>query len=92
MAAKLKAEGGTGSFGAIEVKTFQLPNPGGGADLLEDASCVLVPGHRCVLHALRPLMLDVRRLPSNPTGDTASVEGHMAVTGAARANDGTDMD
>ena len=54
MAAKLKAEGGTGSFGAIEVKTFQLPNPGGGADLLEDASCVLVPGHRCVLHALRP--------------------------------------
>ena len=25
---------------------FQLPNPGGGADLLENASMILVPGHR----------------------------------------------
>jgi len=45
-AAREKAVHGSLSMGALEVGPFQLPNPGGGADLLEDASCVLVPGHR----------------------------------------------
>ena len=30
----------------LVTQTFVLPNPGGGADLLEDASFVLAPGHR----------------------------------------------
>ena len=30
----------------IELGPFTLPNPGGGADLLENASLTLVPGHR----------------------------------------------
>jgi ATP-binding cassette subfamily F protein 3 len=31
---------------AIDCGPFNLPNPGGGANLLEDASFVLAPGHR----------------------------------------------
>lgn len=46
VAARRRLEGGCSSFATIEVKSFQLPNPGGGADLLEEAACVLVPGHR----------------------------------------------
>jgi ATP-binding cassette subfamily F protein 3 len=37
----------TGSrLAAIELGPFQLPNPGGGADLLDDAVLTLAPGHR----------------------------------------------
>lgn len=44
-AARLRAL--EGSYrGAIEAQAFTLPNPGGGANLLEDASFVLVPGRR----------------------------------------------
>jgi ATP-binding cassette subfamily F protein 3 len=32
--------------GALECPTFTLPNPGGGAPLLENASCTLVRGRR----------------------------------------------
>jgi ABC-type multidrug transport system ATPase subunit len=32
--------------GAVETEAFTLPNPGGGANLLEDSSFVLVPGRR----------------------------------------------
>ena len=32
--------------GAVETEAFTLPNPGGGADLLEESSFVLVPGRR----------------------------------------------
>ena len=46
-AAKLRTEGaGGGALGAIETGKFDLPNPGGGADLLTDAAAVLVPGRR----------------------------------------------
>jgi len=45
-AATIKSVQGCDPLGSVDVKTFQLPNPGGGPDLLEDASCVLVPGHR----------------------------------------------
>ena len=31
--------------GHIEARSFTLPNPGGGANLLEDAQCILVRGH-----------------------------------------------
>ena len=34
------------ALGTLELGPFQLPNPGGGADLLENASLVLVPGRR----------------------------------------------
>lgn len=44
--AKLRAKHGAGHLGSIEVGPLSLPNPGGGADLLDDAQCVLVPGHR----------------------------------------------
>lgn len=47
-AARLRLSGeATGSrLATIELGPFQLPNPGGGADLLENASMILVPGHR----------------------------------------------
>ncbi len=44
--ALLRAKKGTGSLGSLELGPMTLPNPGGGADLLDSASCVLVPGHR----------------------------------------------
>ena len=31
--------------GQLECRNFTLPNPGGGANLIEDASCILVRGH-----------------------------------------------
>jgi energy-coupling factor transporter ATP-binding protein EcfA2 len=34
------------ALGTIETGEFSLPNPGGGPDLLDDASLVLVPGRR----------------------------------------------
>eukprot|EP01043_Picozoa_sp_COSAG02_P022169 COSAG02_NODE_1144_length_14244_cov_16.832096_11_plen_744_part_00 len=34
------------SLGTIETGEFSLPNPGGGSDLLDEASLVLVPGRR----------------------------------------------
>lgn len=45
-AARLQLSTGRGALGAQQVGPFQLPNPGGGADLLQDASLTLVPGHR----------------------------------------------
>ena len=46
-AAKLRTAGeGGGALGAIETGVFDLPNPGGGADLLSNANAVLVPGRR----------------------------------------------
>mmetsp|Transcript_8463 Transcript_8463/g.31260 ORF Transcript_8463/g.31260 Transcript_8463/m.31260 type:complete len:347 (+) Transcript_8463:98-1138(+) len=45
-AAELIKKGQSGKLGTLEIGPFTLPNPGGGADLLEDASMVLVPGHR----------------------------------------------
>ncbi|GMH61249.1 hypothetical protein TrLO_g238 [Triparma laevis f. longispina] len=42
----IKARRDLGAFkGQIEAKSFTLPNPGGGANLLEDAACILVRGH-----------------------------------------------
>ncbi|GMI48191.1 hypothetical protein TrCOL_g2043 [Triparma columacea] len=32
--------------GQLECRSFTLPNPGGGANLIEDAFCILVRGHR----------------------------------------------
>lgn len=47
-AARMRIDGdATGSrLAAIELGPFQLPNPGGGADLLDDAALTLAPGHR----------------------------------------------
>ena len=46
-AAKLRTAGaGGGALGAIDTGVFDLPNPGGGADLLSNANAVLVPGRR----------------------------------------------
>jgi ATP-binding cassette subfamily F protein 3 len=47
-AARLRLSGdATGSrLATIELGPFTLPNPGGGADLLESASLTLAPGHR----------------------------------------------
>ncbi len=47
-AARMRIDGdATGSrLAAIELGPFQLPNPGGGADLLDDAVLTLAPGHR----------------------------------------------
>ena len=46
-AAQMRTDGqGSGGLGAIETGTFDLPNPGGGADLLTNANVVLVPGRR----------------------------------------------
>ena len=44
--AKLRAKEGAPRLGSIELGPTNIPNPGGGADLIEDASCVFVPGHR----------------------------------------------
>ena len=48
LAARMRIDGdATGSrLAAIELGPFQLPNPGGGADLLDDAVLTLTPGHR----------------------------------------------
>ena len=45
-ATELIKKGQSGRLGTLEVGPFTLPNPGGGADLLEDAAMTLVPGHR----------------------------------------------
>jgi ATP-binding cassette, subfamily F, member 3 len=46
-AAQMRTDGqGGAGLGAIETGTFDLPNPGGGADLLSNAAVVLVPGRR----------------------------------------------
>ena len=47
-AARMRIDGdATGSrLAAIELGPFQLPNPGGGADLLENATLTLAAGHR----------------------------------------------
>ena len=47
-AARMRIDGdATGSrLAAIELGPFQLPNPGGGADLLDDAVLTLAAGHR----------------------------------------------
>lgn len=44
--ARLRAKEGAPRLGSVELGPTNIPNPGGGADLIEDASCVLVPGHR----------------------------------------------
>eukprot|EP01043_Picozoa_sp_COSAG02_P009937 COSAG02_NODE_342_length_24167_cov_5.061118_20_plen_484_part_00 len=44
-AATLRIDGHS-TLTAINCGPFQLPNPGGGANLLEDASLTLAPGHR----------------------------------------------
>jgi ATP-binding cassette subfamily F protein 3 len=44
-AATLRMDGHS-TLTAINCGPFQLPNPGGGANLLEDASFTLAPGHR----------------------------------------------
>lgn len=44
-AATLRMDGHS-TLTAITCGPFQLPNPGGGANLLEDASLTLAPGHR----------------------------------------------
>jgi ATP-binding cassette subfamily F protein 3 len=43
---RLSGEASGSRLAAIELGPFQLPNPGGGADLIENASAILVPGHR----------------------------------------------
>ncbi|ACO60757.1 ABC transporter/cobalt transport family protein [Micromonas commoda] len=43
---RLSGEASGSRLAAIELGPFQLPNPGGGADLIENASMILVPGHR----------------------------------------------
>lgn len=48
-AARLRAANGRIPLGAVVVPSFDLPNPGGGANLLEDASATLVPGRRYAL-------------------------------------------
>ncbi|KAK3285596.1 hypothetical protein CYMTET_6805 [Cymbomonas tetramitiformis] len=45
-AVRLQAAEGAGHMGSLQIGPFQLPNPGGGLDLLDDASCILVPGRR----------------------------------------------
>ena len=45
-AAVLRAKHGAGRLGSLELGPLTLPNPGGGADLLDNASLTLVPGHR----------------------------------------------
>lgn len=45
-AARLRISNGAAPIGALEMGPFSLPNPGGGADLIENANLVLVPGHR----------------------------------------------
>ena len=43
---RLSGEASGSRLAAIELGPFQLPNPGGGADLIENACMILVPGHR----------------------------------------------
>lgn len=43
---RLSGEATGSRLATIELGPFQLPNPGGGSDLLENASMILVPGHR----------------------------------------------
>eukprot|EP00037_Helgoeca_nana_P004794 m.47955 g.47955 ORF g.47955 m.47955 type:complete len:733 (-) comp15756_c0_seq1:125-2323(-) len=45
-AARIRMNTGATPMGTLEMGPFNLPNPGGGADLIEGASLVLVPGHR----------------------------------------------
>ena len=45
-AARLRISSGAKSIGSVELGPFTIANPGGGADLIEDANLVLVPGHR----------------------------------------------
>jgi ATP-binding cassette subfamily F protein 3 len=58
-AARIRMNTGATPMGTLEMGPFNLPNPGGGADLIEGASLVLVPGHRWVhpssTHFLPPL-------------------------------------
>lgn len=61
-AAQMRTDGqGSVGLGAIETGTFDLPNPGGGADLLSNASVVLVSGRRygCVVRLMPPCCLPV---------------------------------
>ena len=44
--ARLKTSGIGKSLGNVELGPFNLPNPGGGPDLIENASVVLAPGRR----------------------------------------------
>lgn len=48
-AVRIQMSEGRGRLGSLELGPFVLPNPGGGAELLEDASMVLVPGRRYAL-------------------------------------------
>lgn len=48
-AAKLRLDVGAGAVGTLELGPFNLPNPGGGDDLIENANLVLVAGHRYVI-------------------------------------------
>ena len=48
-AAKLRLADGAGELTSVACSHFSLPNPGGGANLLDDASFVLAPGHRYAL-------------------------------------------
>ena len=45
-ASRLRISDGATALGTQELGPFTVPNPGGGADLIEDVSLVLVPGHR----------------------------------------------
>mmetsp|Transcript_1826 Transcript_1826/g.4755 ORF Transcript_1826/g.4755 Transcript_1826/m.4755 type:complete len:654 (+) Transcript_1826:192-2153(+) len=48
-AVRIQMTQGRGRLGSLELGPFALPNPGGGAELLEDASMVLVPGRKYAL-------------------------------------------
>ena len=45
-AARARVEGRARALSNVELGPFAVPNPGGGADLIEDASVTLVPGRR----------------------------------------------
>ena len=45
-AARSRVEGRAKALSNVELGPFAVPNPGGGADLIEDASVTLVPGRR----------------------------------------------
>lgn len=49
LAAQLRLEHGAAAMSAIECSSFDLPNPGGGANLLDSATFNLAPGHRYAL-------------------------------------------
>jgi ATP-binding cassette subfamily F protein 3 len=76
-AVRLRRERGA-YLGAVEAKPFSMPNPGGGPDLLENASFTLQRGRRCVTFLsahtpeprsffLLPSLLSPRALPPSPT-------------------------